>query len=163
MGDISDLVAGGRADLGIEVPAGDPDSRCDWRHLGHLAFIIVAAATHPLARLDQVSREDLEPHLQLVPVGRGGGREAEAFLLGNRVWHFENSQIVRELILRGEGWGALAEYQIRDDLAAGRLVKLPVVFGTSTFSAGIYLMHEKGRRPGPAATWLAHAFGKAMA
>ncbi|MCP4118831.1 MAG: LysR family transcriptional regulator [Desulfobacteraceae bacterium] len=163
MGDISHLVAKGRADLGIEVPAGDPDGRCDWRHLGHLEFIIVAAAAHPLARLARVSREDLAPHLQLAPVGRGGGRESEAYLFGNRVWHFENSQIVRELILRGEGWGALAEYQIRDDLKAGRLVKLPVVFGNSTFTAGIYLVHEKGRRLGPAANWLAHAFVKAMA
>ncbi len=163
MGDISDMVASGRADLGIEVPLGQPDGRCDWRHLGHLEFIIVAAATHPLARLAKVSQEDLAPHLQLVPVSRGGERESEAFIFGNRVWHVENSQIVREVILRGEGWGGLPEYQVRDDLEAGRLVRLPVVFGNSTFTEGIYLVNEKGGRLGPAATWFAQAFVKAIA
>ncbi len=163
MGDISDMVVSGRADLGIEVPLGQPDGRCDWRHLGHLEFIIVAAATHPLARLARVSQDDLAPYLQLVPVSRGGERESEAFIFGSRVWHVENSQIVRELIVGGEGWGALAEYQIREDLEAGRLVRLPVVFGKSMFTAGIYLVNGKGVRLGPAATWFANAFVKAIA
>lgn len=65
-------------------------------------------------------------------MNRSGEREPEACILGEKVWHFDNSQLTRELILKGEGWGALAEYQVRKEIRAGRLVKLPL-----TFSNGI--------------------------
>lgn len=109
-----------------------------------------------------VTKRDLEKHLQLVPVSRGGEREAESFLLGRRSWQIEDSHVLRELVIRGHGWGGIAEYLVMDDLKHHRLVKLPVTFGDHPLNGGIYIIWRKERVFGKAGEWLKDAFTKAL-
>ncbi len=162
LGDISTMVESGRADFGIEIPVFQPSGKCDWRHAGELNFVVVAAPSHPLSALATVTRRDLEAHLQLVPVSRGGEHEAASFLFGRRSWQIEDSRVLRELAIRGYGWGGIAEYLVMDDLKHRRLVKLPVTFGDHPLNGGIYLIWRKKQVFGKAGEWLKEAFAKAL-
>ncbi|MCG8636741.1 MAG: LysR family transcriptional regulator [Desulfobacterales bacterium] len=162
LGDISAMVETGRADLGIEVPVFQPSEKCDWRNVGELNFVVVASPSHPLSALPVVRRRDLESHLQLVPVSRRGEREAESFLFGKRSWQIEDSRVIRELAVKGYGWGGIAEYLVMDDLKHGRLVKLPVIFGDHPLNSGIYLIWRKARVFGRAGEWIKEAFARAL-
>lgn len=157
MGDISEAVYNDRADLGVEIPVNLPDGRCAWHQIGRLDFLIVVPPGHPLATLESVSREDLEAHLQLAPLIRMGD-SGQSVVLGKNVWQFENTLVAREVLLRGVGWSAMPEYLVQHDLAEGRLVKLPLDFTDRVWSSRIFLVHQQGKHPGPAARWLSEAF-----
>ncbi|VVS93687.1 LysR family transcriptional regulator [Desulfoluna spongiiphila] len=157
MGDVGEMVSSGRVDAGIELPLGIPSDDCDWRLLGRMGFSVMAAPHHPLAALKKVSPRDLAPHRQLVTVSRKGEREPEAYRFGRRIWQCESSHVIRELVLRGHGWAALARHQVAEDVRAGRLVALPVGFAGSCFQSDIYFIWEKGRPLTPAAEWLAES------
>ncbi|VFQ45847.1 LysR family transcriptional regulator [Desulfoluna butyratoxydans] len=162
MGDVGEMVASGRVDAGIELPLTAPGDACDWRLLGHMDFAVMAASHHPLARLEKVTPRDMAPHRQLVTVSRKGEREPEAFRFGRRIWQCESSHVIRELVLKGQGWAALARHQVAEDVRAGRLVELPVVFAGGSFQSDIYFIREKGRPLTPAAEWLADSLSELL-
>ncbi len=162
MGDVGEMVKSDRAHVGIELPVEAPTAGCNWRLLGRMDFVIIAASIHPLAKMKHISPEDLTPYLQLVAVSRGGHREPESFLFGDRCWMCENSQMILDLVLLGQGWGALAHYQVAEDLAAGRLVRLPVTFGNELISSDICLVWKKGSTLSRTSEWLGNALEKAL-
>jgi len=92
-----------------------------------------------------------------VTVSREGEREPEAYRFGRRIWQCESSHVIRELVLRGQGWAALARHQVAEDVRAGRLVELPVAFAGACFQNDIYFIWEKGWPLTPAAEWLAES------
>lgn len=157
MGDVGEMVTSGRADAGIELPVGYPTDACDWRLLGRMDFCVVAASHHPLAALKKVTPQDLAPHRQLVAVSRGGEREPDAYLFGQRIWQCQSSHVIKELVLRGQGWAGLARHQVADDVQAGRLVELPVTFAGGYFQSDICFVWEKGRPLKPTTEWLSEA------
>jgi len=162
MGDVGEMVKSGRAHVGIELPTGTPTAGCNWRLLGRMNFMMVTASSHPLARMKHISPEDLAPYRQLVTVSRGGHREPESFLFGDRCWMCENSQMIRDLVLRGQGWGELAHYQVAGDLAAGLLVRLPVTSGKELNSSDICLVWKKGSTLSRTSEWLGNALENAL-
>lgn len=78
--DISDMVLAGRADMGIEIPSGQPVASCEWHLAGQLGFIVAASSDHPLAKLDKVGEEDLGKYLQLLNVSRVGESDIDRYL-----------------------------------------------------------------------------------
>jgi len=57
------------------------------------------------------------------------------------------------LLLAGVGWGSMPERMVREDLAAGRLVRLAI----DAWDDALYplqSLHRTDTPPGPAARWL---------
>jgi len=162
LGDVGEMVTSGRADAGIELPVGYPTGTCDWRLLGHMHFSLVAAPHHPLAAMKKVSPQDLAPHRQLVVVSRGGDREPDAYRFADRIWQCESSQVIKELVLRGQGWAALARHQVAEEVRTGRLVELPVTFVGGYFQCDICFVWEKDCPLSPPAEWLAETLARIL-
>ena len=61
------------------------------------------------------------------------------------------------LLLAGVGWGNMPEPNVREDLAAGRLVRLDLPEARSGAYA-FQAMYRTDTPPGPAAAWLIQRF-----
>jgi DNA-binding transcriptional LysR family regulator len=89
-------------------------------------LIHVAAADHPLAKIDRpLTSDDLAEHVQLVLTDRSAltaGRDYGVF--STQTWRLADLGAKHALLLAGLGWGSLPRHMIEDDLAAGRLVVL---------------------------------------
>lgn len=154
----------GRSTLGINVGGDFPDPRIARRILTRLAFVAVAAASHPLARRDPrelLGMEDLADHLQIVledPSPLSQGRDFGVLSPGT--WRVDSQEVKHALILGGLGWGRLPLWLVARDLAEGRLVRL----NATAFGPGgeaivtAYLVHRTDAPLGPAA----RAFGAAL-
>ena len=164
IGDVHELVKSGRADIGISLPfdgvIGDDSS---WRILGAIWFTGVAAATHPLAKLESVSEEDLWQHIQVIASSRSGREEADAYRFSGRLWRCEDSQLMRELVLNGVGWAWLARHYTQKYIENGQLVELPLKMSMEYVPSHFYFEWKKDFPLRPAEEWLATALAQRFA
>ena len=115
----------------------------------------VVAADHPLAaQPEPLTREALEPHVQLVLTDRtpltqnfAGG------IISRHIWRFADLSTRLDFLLAGFGWCNMPVHMVADHVAGGRLKKLDVA-DRDEFSVPIYVVHERGRAPGRAGRWL---------
>lgn len=179
VGDIAQMVVEGRANLGLVVPLADPKARdrspaggvppagrgaegvlTGLRYLpvGDVPAVAVVAAGHPLAGLEAVTPEDLEPWRQLDITSRGGERP-EA--VSRQVWRVDSYWALRDMVREGLGWAYLPENLAEPDMESGRLVRLSVDPEGARWRWPLYLVRDAGREPGPAGRWLLRALGGA--
>jgi DNA-binding transcriptional LysR family regulator len=130
---IPDEVLQGRLDFGIvgEAQTLAPGLQAEpvwWNEL-----VLVARADHPLASHAHVQLEDAGAQPYVVAWGRTLGDQvlnralARAGLAPRRiVMQLGNQDGVRQAILEGVGLGVLSRRVVLEDLAAGRLVALPL-------------------------------------
>jgi DNA-binding transcriptional LysR family regulator len=116
----------------------------------------VVAPHHPLASLGRpATREDLEPHVQLVlsdPIDADG---ANYGLLSAKLWRFVDLARRLDFLLAGFGWCRMPEHLITEPLTAGRLVPLQIDDDpTPRDGLTIYAAHRRDRALGPAGRWL---------
>jgi DNA-binding transcriptional LysR family regulator len=124
--------------------------------LTHVALVPVVAVGHPLASEPApITRETLEPHVQLVLTDRtpppqqslGGG------IISHHIWRFADLATRLEFLLAGFGWCNMPAHLVADHIAAGRLKRLetgerdPYVFN-------LHVVRERGRVIGRAGRWL---------
>ncbi|MGD0721464.1 MAG: LysR family transcriptional regulator [Roseiarcus sp.] len=124
--------------------------------LTDIALIPVVSADHPLAlEPAPITRETLEPHVQLVLTDRtpltqhrlGGG------VVSHHVWRFADLATRLEFLLAGFGWCNMPAHMVADPIAAGRLKRLETgEHGAIEFR--IHVVHERGREIGRAGRWL---------
>ena len=69
------------------------------------------------------------------------------------------SRTIRALLLGGLGWGNMPEPMVRDDLAAGRLVRLQIETVPS-ITYGLFAINRLHAPPGPAGRWLIARLGE---
>lgn len=98
------------------------------QQIGTAEMFAVASPQHPLIKLGRpISEEELRAHRQIVLRDTGIKREQDAGWLGSEqrwtVSHFSTSI---EIVLYGLGFAFLPEAKIRDHLADGRLVPIPL-------------------------------------
>ncbi len=153
LGAVTQLVQDGTATLGISGPLDSEIGGMSRQALRGVEMIPVAAPGHPLAGPGIASGAARE-HLQLVLTDRSpltAGRDFS--VLGLRSWRLADLGAKHALLKAGAGWGNMPEPMVRDDLRAGRLVRLalPEWQGTLYPLAMIHLTHSP---PGPAARWL---------
>ncbi len=122
--------------------------------IGEVEMIPVAAPSHPLAHRTRTRPGEARRHRQLILTVRSSfdeGRDAGIFSADS--WRLADLGAKHTLLLAGVGWGNMPEPNVRDDLKAGRLVRLDLPeVGTGSYPLhAIYATHNP---PGPAASWL---------
>ncbi len=150
-------VLDGRCSLGVvgSLPIA-PDSMTLERLQG-VPMAMVAAREHPLAMLTGVvPKVELVKHVQLVLTDRSeltAGREFG--VMSPLTWRLGDLYAKHAFLLKGLGWGGMPMHAVRQDLAAGRLVKLSIEDmpdeGLILPMSAAYLT---AKPPGPAGRWL---------
>lgn len=146
-----------RFTLGIMAGEDFPDPAISRRALTEVQMIAVVAAEHPLglkAASVTLDSPDLADHLQIVlsdPSQRSEGRDFG--VLSPQTCRVGNQDAKHALILAGLGWGRLPLWQVDQDLAEGRLVRLPTssLGRDSQLPLEVYLVHRIDEPLGPAA------------
>jgi DNA-binding transcriptional LysR family regulator len=155
---VAQLVRNGMAMVGVGggVLATEPD--LELIHVGEVEMIPVAAPHHPLVLARPVPPGAARRHRQLILTVRASFSEGpDVGVFAAEAWRVADLGAKHALLLAGVGWGNMPEPNIREDLAAGRLVRLElpeVRSGAYSFQA----MHRTDTPPGPAAAWLIEHF-----
>ena len=150
-------VLDGSASLGIVGPAIEPPRDLTTEPLIEVAFVMVAAHDHPLARISgPLSRSDLERHVQLVLTDRSTLSQGRGFgVFSNATWRIADLFAKHAFLLNGLGWGGMPLHTVRSDLDEGRLVQL-LIEGVP--EGGLLLdmraVYPTAAPPGPAGRWL---------
>ena len=116
----------------------------------------VVAADHPLAALPEpLTREALEPHVQLVLTDRTAlTQNWVGGIVSLHLWRFADLATRLDFLLAGFGWCNMPSHMVADHIAAGRLKKLRIASREEEVALPIYVVHERGRAPGRAGRWL---------
>jgi len=132
------------------------DPRIEAEFVLTLAFVAVAAPSHPLAAAGPLSAAALADHLQIVVEDPSTLTEGRDFgVLSPGTWRVGDLQTKRALIRAGLGWGRLPGWLVERDLAEGRLARIGGRQGEQTVAAA--LAHRVDDPPGPAARRLRRA------
>ncbi len=159
LGAVQHHVVTGKAVLGISVELWnretDPLERIP---VGDVEMITVAAPGHPLAKAGSQVPGAARDHIQLVIADRSPLSEGQEFgVIADRTWRLSDLSTKHTLLLAGIGWGSMPAHMVEADLAAGRLVALPVPDAKHRrlpFTA----IYRSDDPPGPAGRWLIRRF-----
>ena len=160
LGAAAQAVLDGTADLGIalEFAAQAVDLECV--PLGEIELVPVAAPGHPLAKFKgRIAPEAIRDHVQLVLTDRSNltkGRDYSVFAV--KTWRLADLGARHAMLLAGLGWGSMPMHMVKDDLKAGRLVKLDIRRPdglTRLPRPAVVLARRKDKVLGPAGSWLA--------
>ncbi len=159
LGKVMELVMLGRSSLGIGGALVRQDDSLIVERIGHNFMLPVAAADHPLARINRpLTLADVREEVQLVVTDASELTTGRDFnVLSYQTWRVSDIPTKHHLIRGGLGWGGLPASTVDEDLASGRLVKLDLeAYENSSYS--LYAIRRRAHPPGPAGTWLIDAF-----
>ncbi len=127
-------------------------------------MVPVVAPNHPLAASGcPVTRDDLEPHVQLVlsdPVEPGG---TDYGLTSARRWRFVDLNRRLDFLHAGFGWCRMPEHLVAASLADGRLIHLQIEDDTAPPDGlTIYAAHRRDCELGVAGQWLLQTLRTAL-
>ncbi len=154
LGAVTQMVLDRTADVGV---AGTLDvagaGALERINVGATLLVPVAAPSHPLA-------QGLNPpgagrqHTQLVLTDRSAlTRGREFAVVGLHTWRLADLGAKHMLLKEGLGWGNMPEPLVREDLAAGRLVRLQMTDLPEAYYA-MQAVHRSDAPPGPATRFL---------
>ncbi|HWP18065.1 MAG TPA: LysR family transcriptional regulator [Burkholderiaceae bacterium] len=151
----------GRSQLAISVGEGLRAPHIEREALGRLEFVAVVAPAHPLAAQASGGRPlgtpGLADHLQIVQSDPSPLSEGQDFgVLSPQTWRVTGQDTKLALIRAGLGWGRMPLWAVEQDLAQGRLLRLPAQGlgpGGSTV-VHAFLAHRTDQALGPAASAL---------
>lgn len=153
-------------DLAILVDFDLPEA-FDRNRLATVKLVAVAAPTHPLAKYKgPITNDMLRDELQIVltePREVAGGRDRGVTALDS--WRVTDLITKHGLLCEGLGWGSMPESLVAEDIAAGRLVILPVERWDGSDQLprlDIVVAHYRERAPGVAASALLAALIRDM-
>jgi len=158
LGAVTQLVLDGFAAIGISGPLHVNVPSIEQTQIGGLQLFPVAAPSHPLVQNAVNAPGMARNYVQLVLSDRSSLTEGHDFgVIGIRSWRLADLSTKHALLLAGIGWGNMPEPMIRDDLAAGRLVKLDIPEQRGDRYV-FHAIHRTDTPPGPAAAWLIKRF-----
>jgi|SRR5579859_276379 len=155
---VAQLVRSRLAVIGIGggLLADEPD--LELIHVGGVEMIPVAAPHHPLAREHPAPAGAARRHRQLVLTVRTPFAEGpNVGVFAAEAWRTADLGAKHALLLAGVGWGNMPAPNVRDDLEAGRLVRLTLPEARSAHYP-LQAMYRTDTPPGPAAAWLVQRF-----
>jgi DNA-binding transcriptional LysR family regulator len=155
LGSVSRLVLDGLCSLGVSGPMLPMLDGLEQRPMGYIVMIAVAAPDHPLARLGRpLTTADVRDQVQLVLTDRSDLTAGRDFaVLSAQTWRLADLGAKHALLCRGLGWGNMPQTMVRDDIAAGRLVRLDIE-GRPPHRFALFAIHRDAQPPGPAGRWL---------
>jgi DNA-binding transcriptional LysR family regulator len=170
LGGVAQLVLDGVCQLGVSGWMATTPGTLERRTIGEVRLIPVAAPIHPAARAQEpgagtadrgpTASAVLREQVQLVLADRTALTEGQDFgVLALRTWRLGDLGAKHALLLAGLGWGNMPEEMVKDDLAAGRLVRLQVCEAPEHHYP-IGLVHRTDTPPGPAGAWLAELLAR---
>ena len=159
LGEVMNMVATDEAAIGIGGALMKQDDTLVAERIGHSFMVPVAAAFHPLAKLDRVlTLADVREEVQMVVRDTSGITNGRDFnVLSYKTWRVSDIATKHQLIRGGLGWGGLPASAVRDDLHSGKLVQLDL----PPYEQGeypIYSLRKVSNPPGPAAAWMIDRF-----
>ena len=159
LGMVIDRVRSGKVDVGISGSLLVRDDRVVTEKIGHSFMVPVAAADHPLGRLERpLTIADVREEVQIVVTDSSGITKGRDFnVLSYKTWRVSDVATKHQLIRGGLGWGGLPAALVKDDIANGKLVALQL----DAYEVGeypLYAFRRSANPPGPAAGWLIEAF-----
>ena len=163
MGMVTQLVQDGSCHLGVGGWMSSGADAFERLAVGYVRLIPVAAPAHALAQMagpipPAVARE----HVQLVLSDHSSLTDGQDFgVLGLRNWRLGDLGSKHALLRAGLGWGNMPESMVRDDLASGRLVHLPLSVDRGE-DYPIYLIQRADTAPGQAGKWLTERFAEQL-
>jgi DNA-binding transcriptional LysR family regulator len=155
LGAVAQLVLDGVASVGVSGPLALRLDGLEQSPVGTVKLIPVASPSHPLSRhKGPLSTSAARAHVQLVLTDRSLLTEGQEFsVIAVQTWRLADLGAKHALLLAGVGWGSMPEAMVREDLAAGRLVRLAVDAWDNVLYP-LQSLHRTDRPPGPAARWL---------
>jgi len=146
LGGIEEALTEGRVEfiIGTLVPGGFIGDS-----LMQVRFVCAAAPSHPLHHLGRpVEMEDLRAHRHLVVRDSSARRSRSGGWLNERRWTVSNKATSIRAACMGLGYAWYAEENIREELDAGLLSRLPLTEGAERF-ATLYLVYADREAAGP--------------
>jgi DNA-binding transcriptional LysR family regulator len=159
-------LAQGTCDLATMLEAASPGEALRRLPCAVLELVAAASPHHPLAqKKGPITPELMREHMQLV-MHDGLTREEEHMIRGygidsTEIWRVVNFEILHSLLVSGVGWGLVPLSRVGDDLAAGRLVTLPIERWAAqkrALTLPLVVAHATHRPLGPAGRWLFQKF-----
>ncbi|TAM09073.1 MAG: LysR family transcriptional regulator [Nevskiaceae bacterium] len=121
--------------------------------LGDVPLVMVAAPSHPLAKLHgRIPERELVKHVQLVLTDRSDllvGRDYGVF--STSTWRLADLSTKYAFLKDGVGWGSMPCHMVESDIAEGKLVRLDF---RSDFALTMSTFYRASAPPGPAGRWL---------
>lgn len=163
LGAVAQRVLDGDAGIGISGPLLSRLEMLEQTRVGRVELVPVAAPSHPLARkAGPVTTADARAEVQLVLTDRSRLTDGlDLGVMGLETWRLADLGAKHALLLAGVGWGSMPEPMVRDDLVAGRLVRLALDHWAAELYA-LQAIHRSDTAPGPAARWLIERVRDAM-
>ena len=157
LGAVTRMILDREASIGVAGPLVTVDG-IERIGVGSVPMLPVAAPGHPLATTANNPPGAGRDHVQLVLTDRSDltkGRDIA--VVGTSTWRLADLGSKHMLLKAGIGWGNMPEPMIREDLLAGRLVRLdmPDSIGGHYVMDAIY---RTDTPPGPAGRWLIERF-----
>ncbi|MES2641394.1 MAG: LysR family transcriptional regulator [Myxococcota bacterium] len=168
LADVAALVRDGTCAFGVAGEASG-EAGLTAAPLGVVHMVPVVAPGHALAgEAGPIDALRLAEEVQIVLSERGGARGAgptpDQSVFSARTWRIHDLHTKRQLLLAGLGWGNLPEHLCRDDLAAGRLVRLrPTAWAEDTLALRMSVLTRTDTWLGPASRWLIGTLAEACA
>lgn len=158
--DIEKMVAQGKAQLGVIYQNFDMANfvEFDFCYLGNYRFVTVAAADHPLAKMPVVSPQDLANFTHLTHQSLSGRELNFAVSDSEHCWYANDRLTIHQWALLGVGWADLPEQMAQADLAAGRLVRLPLAVEPEGNLARVVCLRSRSHTHGEVSGWLTQTF-----
>jgi DNA-binding transcriptional LysR family regulator len=160
LGGTEEALTEGRVDLAIGgiVPGGflgDP--------LMQVRFVCAAAPSHPLHQLGRtLTLHDLRQHRHLVVRDSGARRSRSGGWLNEQRWTVSHKATSIRAARMGLGYAWYPEENIREELASGELVPLPLAEGRERYVA-LYLVYADADTAGPGARRLGEILRRKVA
>jgi DNA-binding transcriptional LysR family regulator len=152
---VSARVIEGSATIGVAAPMGVAPG-LERKVLTTIHMIPVVAPSHPLAAIrGAIPTAQLRDAIQLVLSELSGEGHPDQAVLSSRTWRVRDLQTKHALLRAGLGWGNLPEHLVREDVRAGRLVKLRVeAWGEDEHTLFLSAVYRADVTFGPAHRWL---------
>lgn len=125
--DARDAIDQGKADLAIVLMnSGKSISPKDYIYLMNTVFCAVVSPVMKLASFDSLAVHDLKMYRQLIPEDYFSSHMEQTTLLSSHYQRIASHDLLKALLLAGEGWALLPEYCVADDIEKGTLKRLDV-------------------------------------
>jgi DNA-binding transcriptional LysR family regulator len=158
LGAVTQMVLNRTATIGVGGPPDAEIAGLERIGVGSVEMIPVAAPDHPLALAGRNAPGAARDHIQLVLTDRSSLTQGQDLaVVGTQTWRLADLGSKYILLKEGIGWGNMPEPMVREDLEAGRLVRLDM----PDCKGGPYRLQAVYRTdtpPGPAGAWLIDRF-----